>query len=89
MALGALPYHGRITGATPLQSGDFNLQITVTDNNSNVLQVTSCVFSAQAVSDLDLRELIDTIENIIFNQMLSDGGSFAAAVLGVTTQLGE
>jgi hypothetical protein len=33
--------------------------------------------------------LLSTIENIIFAQMLSDGGNFAAAVLGVTTQLGE
>ena len=89
MPLAALPYHARVTAATPLPSGDYNLQITVTDNNSNTLQVTSLVFPAQSASNLDCRQLIDNLENIILAQMLSDGGSFAAAVLGVSTELGE
>jgi hypothetical protein len=89
MALGALPYHARVTGATQAPSGDLNLQITVTDNNSNVLQVTSLIWPALAAGGADVRQLIDSLENIIMGQMISDAGSAAAAVLGVSTEVGE
>jgi hypothetical protein len=89
MALGALPYHARVTGATQAPSGDLNLQVTVTDNNANVLQVTSLVWPSTAAGGADVRQLIDSLENIIMSQMLSDAGSPAAAVLGVSTEIGE
>ena len=89
MALGALPYHARVTQATPLPSGDFNLQITVTDNSSNVLQITSMTIPAGSIASGAISTVLDGMEDIVATQMLSDAGSFAAAALALSVEVGE
>jgi len=64
MALGALPYHARVTDASPLPSGDFNLQVTVTDNSSNVLQVTNTTVPAGSIASGGISAVLDAMEDI-------------------------
>lgn len=89
MALATLPYKAKVTAATPLPSGDLNLTITVYDGNLNILQVTNIVFPVGSVSSGDFSALNDAMYDILASQMISDAGSFAAAVLGVSVELGE
>ena len=88
MPLAQLPYKAKVTGSTQLPSGDVNLTITVYDGNSNPLSTTSSAFPVQSVSSADISQLTDLMEDVIFNQMLADAGSFAAAVLGVSVSVG-
>jgi hypothetical protein len=89
MPLATLPYHAKVTGTTQLTSGDLNLTITVYDGNLNVLQVANIVFPVGSVSNGDFSTLTDAMYEIVAGQMISDAGSFAAAVLGVSVEVGE
>jgi hypothetical protein len=89
MALGVLPYHAKIVGASPLPSGDFNLTIQVLDGNLTVLNTSQLAVSAQAAGSDDVRAIRDALDDAIFSQMLIDAGSFAAAVLGLSVEFGE
>jgi hypothetical protein len=86
MALGTLPYHGKVTAVQQLPSGDNQLTIVVLDGNLNLLSTSQIVCSAQST---DIKSVVQAIDDAIFNQMLNDAGSFSAAVLGLTDQFGE
>jgi hypothetical protein len=89
MALGVLPYHAKVVGATPLPSGDFQLTVQVLDGNLTILNTTQMAVSAQSATSDDVRSIRDALDDIVFSQMLSDAGSFAAAVLGLSVEFGE
>jgi hypothetical protein len=89
MALGVLPYHAKVVGATPLPSGDFQLTVQVLDGNLTLLNTTQMAVSAQSATSDDVRSIRDALDDIVFSQMLSDAGSFAAAVLGLSVEFGE
>ena len=89
MPLAQLPYKAKVTAATPLPSGDFNLTVQVLDGNLNILTTTQMAVSAQSASSDDIRTIRDALDDIVFSQMLNDAGSFAAAALGFSVQLGE
>jgi hypothetical protein len=89
MPLGVLPYHAKVVAASPLPSGQFNLTVQVLDGNLALLSTTQMAVPAQSAGNADVSAIRDSLDDIVFSQMLNDAGSFQAGVVGLSVTFGQ